>query len=296
MDISAKNAFFRYLTYSAEDESWEMVCTDAGYTEVPPYTIYPPNKEGHPRIFQRVAVGRTLNEYQIIYVTKGEGVFETQGRHYDVKPGSIIIVFPGVKHFYKPVYEIGWMEYWVGFKGAHFEFLRERGFLNIHEPFHTIGLQNEVLDLYSKIIAEVRDQKPMFQIVATSKILALIAEINASARRRVQASHAAQIVEAAKCMMVEKIYEDIDINSIACAVGISVSKLNEIFKTYTSMTPYQYYIHIKIHAAKSLLERGDLSVKEVAYRLGFEDQYHFSRLFKKKTGLAPSQWHVFMYG
>jgi len=46
---------------------------------------------------------------------------------------------------------------------------------------------------------------------------------------------------------------------------------------------------------KSLLEQGDLSVKEVAYRLGFEDQYHFSRLFKKKTGIAPSQWRAFMY-
>lgn len=295
MENQTQHTFFRYLTYSDEDEQWEMVCTDAGYTEVPPYTIYPPNKEGHPRIFQRVAVGRTLNEYQIIYITKGEGVFETSGRHYDVKPGSIIMVFPGVRHFYKPVYEIGWMEYWVGFKGGHFELLRERGFLNPQEPFIEIGLQNNVLDLYNEIIAEVRDQKPLYQIVASSKILALIAEINACARRRAQASHAAQVVEAAKCMMVEKIYGDIDINSIATALGISASRLNEIFKTYTSMTPYQYYIHIKIHAAKSLLEQGDLSVKEVAYRLGFEDQYHFSRLFKKKTGIAPSQWRAFMY-
>ncbi|MGB9686096.1 MAG: AraC family transcriptional regulator [Rectinema subterraneum] len=295
MENPVQHTFFRYLTYSDEDEQWEMVCTDAGYTEVPPYTIYPPNKEGHPRIFQRVAVGRTLNEYQIIYVTKGEGVFETSGRHYDVKPGSIIMVFPGVRHFYKPIYEIGWMEYWVGFKGGHFELLRERGFLNPQEPFIEIGLQNNVLDLYNEIIAEVRDQKPLYQIVASSKILALIAEINACARRRAQASHAAQVVEAAKCMMVEKIYGDIDINSIATALGISASRLNDIFKTYTSMTPYQYYIHIKIHAAKSLLEQGDLSVKEVAYRLGFEDQYHFSRLFKKKTGIAPSQWRAFMY-
>jgi AraC-like DNA-binding protein len=295
MENPVQHTFFRYLTYSDEDEQWEMVCTDAGYTEVPPYTIYPPNKEGHSRIFQRVAVGRTLNEYQIIYVTKGEGVFETSGRHYDVKPGSIIMVFPGVRHFYKPVYEIGWMEYWVGFKGGHFELLRERGFLNPQEPFIEIGLQNNVLDLYNEIIAEVRDQKPLYQIVASSKILALIAEINACARRRAQASHAAQVVEAAKCMMVEKIYGDIDINSIATALGISASRLNDIFKTYTSMTPYQYYIHIKIHAAKSLLEQGDLSVKEVAYRLGFEDQYHFSRLFKKKTGIAPSQWRAFMY-
>jgi len=295
MENIAERAFFRYLTYSEEDERWEMVCTDAGYTEVPPYTIYPPNKEGHPRMFQRVAVGRTLNEYQMIYVTKGEGIFETMGSRYEVKPGSVITVFPGIRHFYKPVYEVGWMEYWVGFKGAHFELLRERGFLNPQQPFLEIGLQNDILDLYSEIIEEVRDQKPLYQIVASAKILSLIAEVNACARRRAQTSHAAQIVEAAKFIMAEKIYGHIDISSIASQLGISVSRLNDIFKTYTSMTPYQYYIHIKIHAAKSLLEQGELSVKEVAYRLGFEDQYHFSRLFKQKTGIAPSQWRAFMY-
>lgn len=95
--------------------------------------------------------------------------------------------------------------------------------------------------------------------------------------------------------MEESIYDDIDLNSIASQVGVSTSKLNEIFKTYTAMTPYQYYIHIKLHAAKALLEQGDLSIKEVAFRLGFEDQYHFSRLFKSKTGIAPSLWKDFVF-
>jgi AraC-like DNA-binding protein len=56
------------------------------------------------------------------------------------------------------------------------------------------------------------------------------------------------------------------------------------------MTPYQYYIHIKIHKAEELLQLEDISIKETAYRMGFDDQYHFSRLFKLKTGLTPSQW------
>jgi len=134
---------------------------------------------------------------------------------------------------------------------------------------------------------EVREQKPLYQLVASSKILALIAQINARARRQTQTSHAAKIVEDAKCIMAERIYGDIDIPSIATQLGISVSYLNDIFKTYTSMTPYQYYIHIKINAAKSLLEQGDLSIKEVAYRLGFEDQYHFRGSSRRKPALRP---------
>jgi transcriptional regulator GlxA family with amidase domain len=90
--------------------------------------------------------------------------------------------------------------------------------------------------------------------------------------------------------MESNVFSAIDLSSIADQLGISTSKLNEIFKTYTSMTPYQYYIQIKIYKAESLLEQQDLSVKEVAHKMGFEDQYYFSRLFKNKTGVSPSEW------
>jgi len=287
--------YFQYLTCSEEDEKWQLVCTDAGFTEVPSYTFYPPNKSGHPRAFQYVATGRTLNEFQIVYITKGKGVFETLGKKFDIIPGSIMIVFPGIKHFYKPIYEVGWYEHWVGFKGPYADSLVKNGFLSLENPCFIIGLQNQIIELFSEIVDEVREQKPLYQIKAASKIIALIAEILATERRQAQPSQSEKIVEQAKFLMEESIYDDIDLNSIASQVGVSTSKLNEIFKTYTSMTPYQYYIHIKLHAAKALLEQGDLSIKEVAFRLGFEDQYHFSRLFKSKTGIAPSLWKDFVY-
>ena len=50
---------------------------------------------------------RTLTEYQIISITKGLGVFEVNHETHVVTPGSIMIVFPGVPHFYKPEYEVG---------------------------------------------------------------------------------------------------------------------------------------------------------------------------------------------
>ncbi len=85
--------------------------------------------------------------------------------------------------------------------------------------------------------------------------------------------------------MRQKFYGDIDISSIASQLGISVSRFNDIFKNLYSMPPYQYYIPSRFRG-KKLLEQGDLSVKEVAYRLGFADPYHVSRLFKQKTGIA----------
>jgi AraC-like DNA-binding protein len=285
-----KGAFSRYLTYSEEDERWQIVCTDAGFNEVAPKTVYPPNAEDHPRTFKTVAVGRTFSEYQIVYVTRGRGEFRTGGRKFDVVPGSMMFLFPGVEHAYKPDFETGWTEYWVGFKGPYADLLCANGFISPDRPFRAAGLQNGILSLYSQIFDQVRNQEPLYQIKAGSFIIMLIAEILAGERRAAQSTHAEQLVAKAKFLMQENIDGEINLNVICDALGVSGSHLNEVFKSYMSMTPYQYFISIKIHRAKELLERGGLAVKEVAFQLGFNDEYYFSRLFKNKTGLSPSHW------
>ncbi len=290
-----RSNFFRYLTYSDEDEKWQLVCTDAGHQEIAPLTAYPPNKDGHPKKFMSVAVGRTLDEYQIVYITKGRGIFEANKRTHVIVPGSIMVIFPGVPHHYKPEYEVGWMEYWVGFKGPHADALCAQGFLSPKKPLFEVGLQNSLLAIYTQIFELVQSQQPLYQIRASSLVLTLIAEILASERKAVQYTHSEQLVEKAKFLMEEKIYGDINLNGIGDMLGVSTSHLNAVFKSYTAMTPYQYAISIKIRKAKELLERDDLPIKEVAFRLGFDDPYYFSRLFKKKTGISPSRWSSFVH-
>ena len=294
-DLSSNKAFFRYLTYSEEDEKWQIVCTDAGHIDIAPNTPYPPHKEGHPQPFRSVAVGRTLTEYQIIYITKGRGIFESNHRTHVVVPGSIMIVFPGVPHFYKPEYEVGWSEYWVGFKGPYVDTLCQQGFLSPRKPLYEVGLQNSLLGIYTQILELVQNQRPLYQVRASSQVLTLIAEILAHERKNVQYTHSEQLVERAKFLMEENIYSEVNLNAIGEVLGVSTSHLNAVFKSYTSMTPYQYFISIKIRKAKELLETGSLAIKEVAFRLGFDDQYYFSRLFKKKAGIPPSRWSTFVH-
>ena len=95
--------------------------------------------------------------------------------------------------------------------------------------------------------------------------------------------------------MEENIYREVNLNGIGEMLGVSIPHLNSVFKSYTAMTPYQYFISIKIRKAKELLEAGAMPIKEVAFRLGFGDQYYFSRLFRKKTGVAPSRWSSFVH-
>jgi AraC-like DNA-binding protein len=285
-----RESFLHYLPYSAEDEKLGMLCTTAGSAKVPPGTVYPPRKNDHPALFRPVAEGRVLPEFQLVYITHGEGIFTSGGTTCEVKPGSIMLILPGLLHAYRPLPETGWHEYWVGFKGAYFSKLLEEGRFSPGHVFFEIGLHDSLLSIFNQIFDEVRFQRPLYQLKACAGVLSLIAEVLTRERRKDQPNYYQNIVARAKYLMESNIYGAINLSSISEQLGISTSRLNEIFKTYTSMTPYQYYIHIKIHKAESLLEQEDIPVKEAAFRMGFEDQYYFSRLFKNKTGVSPSDW------
>jgi AraC-like DNA-binding protein len=282
--------FLHYLPYSKEDEKLGMVCTTAGSVEVPPGTPYPPRKDQHPAPFRSVAVGRILPEYQIVYISSGKGALRAAGQSWELGPGALFLVLPGLEHSYKPDPATGWHEYWVGFKGSYFKKLAREGFLSPDRLFFNVGLHDYIITLFNRIFDEVRAQKPLYQMKACTAILGLITETLSGSRRQEQSDYSQKIVEKAKYLMESNIYGALNLPNIAEQIGISTSRLNEIFKQYTSMTPYQYYIHIKIHKAEELLGLEDISVKEAAWRMGFEDQYYFSRLFKNKTGIAPSDW------
>jgi AraC-like DNA-binding protein len=271
-----------------------MLCTTAGSIDVPPNTIYPPAKNEHPAIFRKVAEGRILSEFQLIYITKGQGIFIFEDQEYQIVPGSVMLILPEKKHKYQPAYEIGWHEHWVGFTGDFFHRLLKEGFLSSDHIFFDVGLHDHILESFNQIFDEVRSQKPLFQLKACEKIFSLLVEVLTHERRTEQPNYYQSIVEKAKYLMESNIYGAINLAHISDGIGISSSRLNDIFKTYTSMTPYQYYIHIKIHRAAGVLEKEDLAIKDVANQFGFEDPYHFSKLFKNKTGVSPSEWRNFI--
>jgi AraC-like DNA-binding protein len=288
--VSGETNFLHYIPYSEEDEKIGMTCTTAGRIDVPPDTAYPPRKKDHPAMFRSVAKGRVLQEFQLVYIIRGEGTFTVREQTLDIRPGSMMLILPGMRHSYKPVYETGWLEYWVGFKGMYFSSLVRQGILSEDHILFRIGLSDNILSIFNHIFDEVRTQQPLFQLKACIGVMELIGEMLSRERRTEQPNYYQKIVEKAKYLMESNVYDAINLSFISDKIGISTSRFIEIFKTYTSMTPYQYYMHIKIHKAESLLEE-NIPVAEVARRMGFEDPFYFSRLFKHKTGISPSRWH-----
>jgi hypothetical protein len=65
--------------------------------------------------------------------------------------------------------------------------------------------------------------------------------------------------------------------------------LTELFKAQTGYAPKDYFTRLKMHHASQLLNGTNLSVKEIAEKVGFEDPLHFSRVFKQINALSPTE-------
>jgi AraC-like DNA-binding protein len=73
---------------------------------------------------------------------------------------------------------------------------------------------------------------------------------------------------------------------------LSYSYFRRIFKQQTGLGPHQYWVDLKIARARTLLSDPALSVKEVAFRAGFDSQQYFCRLFKDKLRCTPGDFRA----
>ena len=80
------------------------------------------------------------------------------------------------------------------------------------------------------------------------------------------------------------------IKKYADVCGISESGFYTFFKEWAGESPIDYRNNIRITAAKSMLENSNLRISEIAYTVGFDDQYYFTRIFKKRVGMSPKEF------
>lgn len=86
------------------------------------------------------------------------------------------------------------------------------------------------------------------------------------------------------------VYSPISIEELAQLIFKSPSQTIRIFKKQYDMTPYDYYIKMRLETAISLLKNTNMSIQEIATRLHFSDEHYFSYFLKQKTGKTPTKY------
>lgn len=90
--------------------------------------------------------------------------------------------------------------------------------------------------------------------------------------------------------LTEKIYGTTTLDEVCAGVLFSKSHLKALFKKNTGYSIMDYYTHLKLERAKILINEGELSISDIAELLGYSSIHYFSRVFKAKTGMTPTEF------
>lgn len=281
--------FFKYLTTGEDDKDWGLYLHVAGKSRIAPYTVYP-SREHPTGYFFNWDQGRTLQEFQFNYITEGTGMLETDTGRYPIKPGTLMIIRPGTRHRYRPNRKSGWVENYIGFEGALAHKFLNSSIFTLDPCIIQCGIREEIIDTYYKIFDLVQQEEPGFQQIASGLILKMLGYlVSFHKRRNFSGTHIEKVIQEVRFHMRENIAQKVDLQQLAMEHHIGYAYLRKMFKKYTGISPHQYHLEMKIMGARELILSTDKSIKEISFELGFESIYYFSRLFKKKTGLNPSE-------
>lgn len=285
-----------YPITSHEDELWGLTITTVGHQNIDEKQHYPPEK--HPLgYYFNVGKGRILNEYQLLYITNGNGVF-TYGnskQSYFITEGKMFFLTPGVWHTYKPLENTGWNEYWIGFKGKMIERIVKEGFFLNRPPVFHIGMNEEIIDLYYKAIEIAHEERAGFQQALCGIVMNILGLMFYRDKTRdFEDEELIKKINKAKVMMREDVYKSVTAEDIAKNLGISYSGFRRAFKELTGTSPSKYMLELKLNEAKLLLYSTTSPIKEISYNLNFENPDYFPIFFKKRTGKTPSEYRNFV--
>ena len=241
--------------------------------------------------------GRTLDEYQLLYITSGKGMFysESGGRH-QVREGDMFLLFPGEWHTYRPEQTTGWNEYWIGFNGRIMEDWVKEGFFSKESPVFNVGLNEELISLYKRAIMIADAQEANYQQALSGIVCNLVSmALYLSRNRDFNSSDISAQINSAKIAVHENV-STITPEELARLVCMSYSKFRKIFKEYTGFAPAQYIQEVRINMAKEMLTNTSRSIKEIAFDLGYENKDYFFTVFKKVVGTTPANYRSHTQG
>ena len=245
---------------------------------------YYPHAKNH---FRKRDAG--IVENILIYCIHGSGIIEMNGQSCLIVPNSFFVIPAREPHLYAASENDPWSIYWLHFGGNKSRCF-ERFFGGLHKIKACSNSRvDERINLFNEILTalELGFSKENIEFANLSLNSLLASFFYLQTYRASKGHQSKNPVDQAIFFMQENLNKCIKIQDIALHVNLSESHLSKIFKNRTGSSPIDYYINLKMQEAIRLLTNKSLRIKEVAFILGYEDPFYFSRLFKKHIGTSP---------
>lgn len=234
--------------------------------------------------------------YELFVCVEGQCALQVGPNCCPVREGDIAILLPGVLHQE--------MSQKSSYLGIWFSIDTSRCFFHLsgqseNQAFFTLAGYSLQPDAYAHLMQQIGGEIKAQQLLASDMVKSCLLQLLILARRDFALDNKGRVHGQEKRwfeQITAEVISYIEHNSsrpvrldeVCHAVSISGNYLNTLFKSVTGRTISQYAAEYKLEQAKRLLVQSSDSIREIAARFGFYDQYHFSKSFKKATGQSPS--------
>jgi len=220
--------------------------------------------------------------FSLVWFTEGSGFYVIDFDEYEIKADRVFFVSP------KQIHNWNYPENCKGYILIIDSILGEE--LNLNYTFPYIDISGKTKDLISKVFPDlIENFENKNEIALDIRYIHQLCERFADRHKIIFHAPHPHIINFRK-LISENYEHPHHIDWYADKLHLSAEVLNSLCKEYTGTTAKQYVLDIKLTEAKRLLLYNQSNVSEIAFRLGFEDSSYFSRLFKKKTLLSPSDF------
>ena len=244
-----------------------------------------PNAKHHYRERQEGA-----DEAILIYCMDGRGVIELERHNIVLERGMAFVIPPSVAHKYYADKANPWSILWLHFKGGSLD-----QFPLAETEISPISLaspeENEMIQRYFMRLFEIaRNGYTLGNMVCLSQLLSTMLSEIYFFERETELKKVDRHLTKAVNYMYENLSKELTLEDVAVYIGVSKSYINLIFKEHTKRAPLEFFTHLKIQQACKYLRLTNMYIYEISANLGYEDQYYFSRIFKKVMGLSPKEY------
>lgn len=238
---------------------------------------------------------------EISILLEGQAYYFVDDTWHDIQAGQILVLNPGVRHAEQQLADTFSHQLHIGIKNIALHGL-PRNFLPNKKSQLAIGeYQYKVIDKAWQLVTELDHEESDYHLLGKGIIIEMIVYILRGLEQQQATSTKPFISKTEKKqtqLVTNVIYylenhytEDISLDQLARENYVSTAYLSKTFKDATNMSPINYLIQLRLKNAHEMLkdEEPSTTVKQVASAVGYNDAYHFSKLFKKYYGVSPSQ-------
>ncbi|MBN2023221.1 MAG: AraC family transcriptional regulator [Pirellulales bacterium] len=289
--------YFRYIPVRRRDVDWGLYVIGAGRTRIPPGVVYPPAR--HPELYDfSWSHGRTLPEYQVVYIPRGHGEFESGPTGAaKVVPGTVFLLFPGVWHRYRPLESTGWDEYWVSFAGRNVESLQSEGFLLPERAVLRTGVNEAIRSVFEALLARLKAEVRGFPHLIAADTMELLAAVTTAAPSdsaemvakgpEEVTTYEDRVVAEALRLIWSQSHEPMTVKDVARQLPLTRRSLERRFRQVVGHTIHEAIILCRLERARRLLAGTHLSIHEIAIAAGFSSADTMGRVFQRIEGMSP---------